>query len=468
VRPRSLERVAAVTGGSVRPPEAAGTVATGVSVNSRQVEPGDLFVALPGERSDGHRYVPDALARGAAGAVVRRGGVRDPVGGPVVEVDDPGRALRALAADERSLLSATVVGITGSTGKTSTKDLSAAVLRRRFRVSASPASFNNEVGLPLTVLRADPEVEVLVCEMGSRGRGHIRLLCEVARPHIGVITNIGVAHLELFGSREALRDAKAELPEALPPDGTAVLNADDPVARTFAERTPARTVVLYGTSPEAQVRATSVRLAPRTGRACFELLTPAGSARVELAVPGEHMVPNALAAAAVGWVLGVSPDDIALGLETATVSSGRMEVAVGPGGVRVVDDSYNANPTSMAAALKAARWMAGDGRCIAVLGPMAELGPISAQEHQRVGELVARLGVEELVAVGPEGRLIARGAEREGVEPDRIHLCEGAEEAAAVARSLARPGDLVLVKASRVVGLERVARALLEAPGERA
>lgn len=455
MRPRTLSEVAAAVGGSVRPETAGAALVRGVAVDTRRVAAGDLFVALPGERADGHAFLEDAFAAGAAGALVATG---RPAGGPAIEVEDPGRALLDLASDERAGLAATVIGITGSTGKTCTKDFVAAVLAADRPVVASPASFNNEVGLPLTLLSAEEGTRAVVCEMGSRGPGHIRLLCDVARPRVGVVTNVGVAHLELFGSREVLRDAKAELPEALPGDGFAVLNEEDPVVRSYAARTRAR-VVRYG-GAEGDVRAELVRLSRDTGAAAFELVTPAGSARVELPVPGEHMVPNALAAAAVGWALGVDPGAIARGLEGARVSGGRMELVEGAAGLRVLNDAYNANPTSVAAALRAARWMAGDATCVAVLGLMAELGPVSAEEHERVGELVARLGIDAVVVVGEDAALIAAGAGREGVEADRIVLCQTPTEAAAAARRFAGAGDLVLVKGSRVARLERVVESL--------
>jgi UDP-N-acetylmuramoyl-tripeptide--D-alanyl-D-alanine ligase len=364
-------------------------------------------------------------------------------------------------------MTATVVGITGSTGKTCTKDLTAAVLGRRLRVVASPASFNNEIGLPLTILSAARDTEAVVCEMGARGRGHIRMLCRVSRPDIGVVTNVGVAHMELFGSPEALREAKAELPESLEPNGTAVLNGDDPVVRTYTRRTRGR-VVLFGRGSDADVRAERVTMDPRTGRASFRLVSPAGVARVTLPVPGEHIVPDALAAAAVGLALEVPIEDIAAGLAGARITGGRMEVLETPDGLRVVNDAYNANPASMAAALKAASWMAGSERCIAVLGPMAELGPVSTAEHDRVGRLLARLRIDVLVTVGTEARLIASGAEREGVEPERIVRCDDVSQAVAAVRSLATAGDLILVKASRVARLERVAEALANTRAEAA
>jgi UDP-N-acetylmuramoyl-tripeptide--D-alanyl-D-alanine ligase len=376
----------------------------------------------------------------------------------VVRVAHTGDALLWLAADERRSMAGHVVGITGSTGKTSVKDLAAAVLATRFRTAASPRSFNTGVGVPLTLLNAPPDAEAVVCEMGSRGPGHIAALCEVARPEVGVVTNVGLAHMEMFRTAEAVADAKAELVEALAGDGVAVLNADDPVVATFGRRTRAR-VLRFGTAEDADVRAEDLTL-DRRGRPSFTLRTPGGTERVELAVPGEHMAWNALAAAAAGTALGLSAGECAAGLKEARVSAWRMEVFDTAAGVTVVNDAYNANPASMAAALKAARWMAGRGRCVAVLGEMAELGPIAAREHARVGELVARLGVEELVVVGENARLIASGAEREGVEPGRISVCDSVEDAIEDVRTLARPGDVVLVKGSRVAGLERVAEAI--------
>ncbi|MFN2589637.1 MAG: UDP-N-acetylmuramoyl-tripeptide--D-alanyl-D-alanine ligase, partial [Actinomycetota bacterium] len=430
----------------------------GISIDSRTVRPGDLFVAVVGDRSDGHRFVRDALDAGAIGALVQRG---VPLGGKahgLVEVDDTRAALLDLARAARSGLTATVVGITGSTGKTCTKDLTAAVLRQRFSVVASPASFNNEVGLPLTILQAADDTEVIVCEMGSRGPGHIRLLCEVARPHIGVVTNVGVAHMELFGSPDILRASKRELPESLPHDGVAILNGDDPVVKEYASHTDAKPL-FFGLSNDADVKAERIAVSRETGRATFHVLTPSGSASVTLPVPGEHMVPNALAAAAVGSALGVTAEETAKGVTRAEISGGRMDVFKAPDGVTVIDDSYNANPTSVAAALKAARWMAGDGRCIAVLGTMAELGPISVEEHGRVGELLVRLGIDVLVTVGEEARVIAAEAEREGLESQHIFPCDHVDEAVTLVRRLVRAGDLVLVKASRAAGLERLAEA---------
>jgi UDP-N-acetylmuramoyl-tripeptide--D-alanyl-D-alanine ligase len=451
MRERTLSEIAARVGGRHEGSDAA---VRGVSTDSREIEPGDLFVAVVGDRADGHGFVAEAVANGAAGALVSR----ESPAVPTVVVPNTGEALLSLARREREEMEATVVGITGSTGKTSVKDLVAAALSSRLEVSASPRSFNTEVGVPVTLLNAPPTAEVVVVEMGSRGPGHVATLCEVARPRIGVVTGVGLAHMEMFGTLDAVADAKAELVEALDESGTAVLNADDAVVRGFAERTMAD-VVLYGVSDDAQVRGEGVEL-DTLGRPSFTLRAPGGEERVELALSGEHMVSNALAATAVGVALGLSVGECAAGLKDARLSPWRMEVFEGAGGIRIVNDAYNANPSSMAAALKASRWMAKDTRSIVVLGEMAELGDHAPVEHERVGELVARLGIDHLIVVGRRAAAIAIGAEREGVEPERIARVGTVDEAVEEVRKLARRGDVVLLKGSRVAGLERAAEAL--------
>ena len=451
MRPRALSDVAPAIDGRLVGRD---VVVSSAETDSRRVRPGSLFFALRGERADGHEHVAAAFAAGAAAAVV----AREVEGGPLVIVADPGVALLALAAAERGAFDGPVVGITGSTGKTSTKDLLAAVLAGRWRVAASPASFNNRVGLPLSILGAPDGTEVLVCELGASAVGEIRLMCGVAHPTVAVVTNVGLAHLGRFGSREKIVRAKAELVEALPDEGVAVLNADDPVVRGYAARTPARSL-LFGTAGDADVRAEDVSLSD-DATASFTLVHGGRRTAVELTVPGEHMVSNALAAAATGIALGLGPDTCAEALRDARVSAWRMETFETIDGVKVLNDAYNANPASMSAALKAARWMSRGGRCIAVLGHMAELGGASMEEHERVGEVVARLGIERLVVVGQEARGIARGATREGVEPEDVVVVGTAAEALAEVRAHARPGDLVVVKGSRVVGLEWLAEAL--------
>jgi UDP-N-acetylmuramoyl-tripeptide--D-alanyl-D-alanine ligase len=449
---RPLSEIAAAVRGTLRGPDA---VVSAVGIDSRAVGPGSLFVAIAGERVDGHDFVANAFERGAVAAVVHR----PEIAGTVIEVPDTGRALRDLAADERGRMrGARVVGITGSNGKTSSKDLAAAVVGTRLRTHASPASFNNEIGLPLTLLGAAPGVEVIVAEMGSRREGDVRLLCDVARPDAMVVTNVGLAHMGIFGSWDAIVRAGAEAVEWLGADGTAILNADDPVARSYADGSDAN-VITFGVDPGADVRAEDVELAA-DARATFTLYSAGEREPVALAVPGEHMVSNALAAAAVGRWAGLTLAECAAALKGAGVARWRMETFTGASGIVVVNDAYNANPESMAAALKAARWIAQGTRLAAVLGPMAELGPIAFEEHERLGELVVRIGVERLVTVGDEARAIARAAIREGQLPEDVATYDDPMGAADDVRAWANPGDVVLVKGSRVAGLERAADAL--------
>jgi UDP-N-acetylmuramoyl-tripeptide--D-alanyl-D-alanine ligase len=452
MRPRLLSDVARAVKGRLRGSDA---IVTTVVIDSREAGPGSLFFAMPGERRDGHDFVMDALSRGAAGTVVHR-----PVPAePAVEVADPSEALLALAADERARMpDATLIGITGANGKTSTKDLAASILSTGFLTHASPGSFNNEIGLPLTLLGAPEGVEVVLAEMGARRRGDHVQLCRVARPDAVVVTNIGVAHMEVFGSWKAIVEASAEPVEALADVGTAILNADDTVVGELAGRTGAR-VITFGLKKDANVRAEDVVL-DEEGRAGFDLMVGDQRERAELVVPGEHMVSNALAAAACGIALGLSAAECAAGLKGVGVSRWRMESFTTQDGVRVVNDAYNANPESMAAGLRAARWMARGRRLAAVLGHMAELGAISSDEHDRLGELVVRLGVDRLVTVGPVARSVAGAALREGAIPESVVSVDTPAEAADDVRAWARAGDVVLVKGSRVAGLERVAEAL--------
>jgi UDP-N-acetylmuramoyl-tripeptide--D-alanyl-D-alanine ligase len=432
-------------------------VVTSVTVDSRDTQPGALFVALEGERTDGHAHVERALAAGASAAVVRSdaGAAR----GPTLRVDDTGPVLLRLAeAERRDMANVLVVGVTGANGKTTTKDMTHAVLSTRLRTHASPASYNNEVGVPLTILGAPPGIEALVVEMGARRLGDHELLSRVVRPDVVVVTNVGVAHMAIFGSWAAIVRSSAEPVDALERGGVAVLNGDDPVVRGFRARTAARTV-LFGTSTDADVRAGAVRL-DDLGHASFELAVGDHRESITLAIPGEHMVSNALAAAAAGTAVGISPAECAAGLKAAPVSPWRMETFTSRDGLLVVNDAYNANPESVAAGLKAARWMARGRRLIAVLGHMAELGTVSLEEHERVGGLAARLGVTRLVAVGDGARPIAAAAVREGLGPEDVATVETPEGAADLVRSWGRAGDVVYLKGSRIAGLERTAEAL--------
>jgi UDP-N-acetylmuramoyl-tripeptide--D-alanyl-D-alanine ligase len=448
---RALSTIAREVGGRL---DGADVEITHVVTDSRNAGPGALFVALRGEHADGARFVPDAFRAGAAAVMVPDGVVAP---GPSVAVPSTGNALLRLGGAERAHI-ARCVGVTGANGKTSTKDMIASVVSRRHRTHASPNSFNNEIGVPMTLLGAPPGTEVIVAELGARRKGDVAMLCDIARPGIVVVTNVGVAHLEVFGSWEAIVEASAEPVDAVPPDGWAVLNADDPVVAGMGSRC-AGSVMTFAAHAEADVRASGVAI-DDDGLASFDVIAGEERASVTLAVPGEHMVPNALAAVAVGRILGVPLETCAAALGTATVSHWRMETFTTGEGVRVINDAYNANPESMAAALKAARVMARETRLIAVLGHMAELGPIAGEEHERLGDLAARLRIDRVVAVGPLAEPIAVAALREGVEPDNVAAYDDPADALADVRAHARAGDVVLVKGSRVAGLEVLAEAL--------
>lgn len=454
----SLAEIAEVVGGQTHDiPDPSVQVTGPVVRDSREVEPGSLFVAFVGERVDGHDFAAAVVEAGAAALLASR-----PVGVPAIVVDDVQAALGALARHVVQKLGTTLVALTGSAGKTSTKDLVAQVLQRKAPTVWTPGSLNNEIGLPLTALSATEETRFLVLEMGARGIGHIRYLADLTPPKIGLVLNVGTAHIGEFGGREQIAQAKGELVETLPEDGAAILNADDPLVRAMASRTKAK-VVLFGESGEADVRAENVTLTD-AGQPVFRLHTPSGASDVTMRLYGEHHVSNALAAAAVAHELGMSAEEIATALsEAGSLSRWRMEVTERPDGVTVVNDAYNANPESMRAALRALAAMGKGRRTWAVLGKMAELGDESLAEHDAVGRLAVRLNVGKLVAVGGrEASWLQLGAYNEGSwGEESVHVSD-AQAAVDLLRSQLRPGDVVLVKASRSVGLESVAQALLD------
>lgn len=445
-----LEEAARVCGG--RAAAEARAELTGVSVDSRRVRPGDLFVALRGEVLDGHDFVVAALRAGAAAAMVSRPVPGAP--GPLLVVGDPLAALARLAAWVRDAVDPLVVGVTGSTGKTSTKDLLAAVARRKYRTVASERSYNNELGVPLTILSATEGTEAVVCELGARGPRQIAALCEWVRPQVGVVTNVGVTHHEQFGSQAAIGDAKGELVRALPEGGTAVLNADDPLVAGMARETRAE-VLTFGSAPGAWMRVDRLRL-DRLGRPAFRLLSEGRGIEVELEVSGAHQAANAAAAAAAGRALGLSLDECAAGLSEARASPWRMEVT-DAGGIVVVNDAYNASPTSVESALRTCAAMVPEGgRLVALLGYMAELGELEEVEHARAGRLAASLA-HRLVVVGERARWIAEGARAAGLR--EVAVVPDPAAALDVLSDL-RQGDVLLVKASRVAGLESLAGAV--------
>ncbi len=455
---------------------------SGLAVDSRLVGPGSLFVALPGERVDGHEHVAGAFAAGAIAALTAR-----PVPGatgPCLIVPDPLPALGRIARDQvdRGLACGLrVVAVTGSQGKTSTKDLLAQVLEAAGPTVAPHGNFNNEVGLPLTVARIGPDTRYLVAEMGARGIGHIAYLCAIAPPEIGIVLNVGTAHLGEFGSVEAIAVAKGELVESLPGTGVAVLNADDPRAWAMGSRTTAVVVgfSVAGPTPGPGVWSSDVRVRA-DGCATFRLHSsldssrPDAEAEVELQVAGRHQVGNALAVAAAALALGLSLTQIGAGLSGARARSRwRMEMHRRPGGGLVVNDAYNANPESMRAALDtlAELGRAAGAATWAVLGDMLELGSGAEEEHRVLGRYVAASGVTRLVVLGEYAEAIAAGA-REGAGEraggPRIDVVAGRDEAVAKVVSALGPSDVVLVKASRGLALETVAEQIGAAdPGHR-
>ncbi|MEU8085051.1 UDP-N-acetylmuramoyl-tripeptide--D-alanyl-D-alanine ligase [Micromonospora sp. NPDC049101] len=441
----SLADVAAAVDGRLVGADPTATVTGSVEFDSRKVGPGSLFVAFPGEKVDGHDYATTAVQAGAVAVL----GSREVPGVPMVLVDDALTAMGRLArAVVDRLPGLTVVGVTGSSGKTTTKDLIGQLTTRLGATVAPPGSFNNELGHPYTALRAGPDTRYLVMEKGARGIGHVRYLCELVPPRISVVLNVGTSHIGEFGSQEAIAQAKGELVEALPPDGLAVLNADDPRVDAMASRTRAR-VVRYGEAPDADVRAEDVTLDER-GRASYTLVTPEGRAPVRLGLTGRHQVGNTLAAAAVARELGLPLAELAPALgELTLISTRRMDVFDRPDGVTVIDDSYNANPASMAVAVRALASIGQGRRTVAVLGYMAELGPFEYDGHAEVGRLAAELGVDRLLVVGEPAAPIHEGATAVANWGGESVLLTDQAAAVEVLRGELRPGDVVLVKGSR-------------------
>lgn len=449
--------------------------------DSREVEPGMLFVALAGERTDGHEFLLDVIARGALGALVSRAEVEaraaalapsrrpwaliDPVTGEglaetqpdtclLIAVDDPLMAVQRLAAYHRRQLTPTVVGITGSVGKTSTKEVTAAVLSRRFSTLKSKRSFNSEATLPTSLLRVRPDHEVAVLEMGMWAPGEIRFLASLARPQIGVVTNVGPSHLERMGTIEAIQNAKSELPESLPADGWAVLNADDPRVLAMAERTHAQ-VFTYGTTPAATLWADQIVSYGLDG---IGMCAHYRGVEVPLRLPlvGHHSVYLALAAASVGLILGMAWGEILAGLRDPEAQP-RIRTLPGPHGATLIDDTYNAAPLSVLSALGLLAET--PGRRVAILGDMLELGSAAEEGHRQVGRRAAEVA-RLLITVGPQAAWIAEAARAAGMPAGQVIACATREEAEAAARPLLQAGDHVLIKASRGIELEHLVAAL--------
>lgn len=481
--PLDLPTLARYAGGTLRGGGDPTQTAREISTDSRTLAPGDLFLALRGERFDGHAYIAQIAAQGAVGAVVAHDylaasnqSANVPANFAWIEVNDTLEAYQQIAAHYRRerLAALRVVGITGSNGKTSTKDFTAAVLGRRFRVLKTEGNLNNHVGVPRMVLRAGSAAtsssgenqghEVAVLEMGMNHPGEITPLARIARPDVAIITNIGTAHLEFMGTRAAIAQEKGALAEAVGPAGTVILPAADEFTPAIAARTPATVVTVgLGGGSRGDLRAEDVQADPTSGGTRFTLLDARTGERApaSLAVPGEHMVVNALLAAAAGWAFGLSLAECAVGLGEARLTKGRLERKT-LGGLHFLDDSYNANPDSMVAALRTLTRLpvAKGARRLAVLGRMGELGDAAADGYRQVGEATADEGLDALVTVGPEAAAIGTAARARGLRA--VHAAGTTTEAATLLRSLARPGDLILLKGSRSAAMENVLRALEE------
>lgn len=452
MNPLSLGQIAELARGSLTTGDAAAMISR-ISTDSRTLQAGDLFVPLRGDNFDGHKFIQQASERGAAGAMVEENWKgTTPANFALIRVPDTLAGYQTLASNYRASLPLKVIAITGSNGKTSTKDFVAATLTRRFRVTKTEGNFNNHVGLPQTMLAANLEDEIAVWEIGMNHPGEIAALAKLAAPDVAIITNVGIAHIEFMGSREAIAEEKGALAEAVDANGTVILNAEDAFSEEIAKRTRAK-IVLAGVE-NGSVRASDVRQSA-TGSE-FTILEGAHRCRAQLPVPGVHMVQNAMLAVAAGRAFGLSLEECAAGLASTPLTKARLQIKE-INGIQFIDDSYNANPDSMKAALRTLIELDADGRRIAVLGEMGELGEESERGHREVGEAAAALKVDELIAVGATGAAIARAAQKAGL--GNCVAVDSPEKAAELLGEKASPGDLILVKGSRTARMERVLEA---------
>ena len=447
--PLPISRVAEFAGGILSKKDVDLTVER-ISTDSRTLRAGDLFVALRGENFDGHKFIEDVAKGRAAGAIVEKkwtGKIDKKF--PLIRVRDTLIAYQELAANYRKSLPLKVLAITGSNGKTSTKDFVAAALARRYRVTKTEGNFNNHVGLPRTILEASSKDEIAVWEIGMNHPGEIAALARLAAPDAAIITNVGIAHIEFMGTREAIAAEKGALAEAVGSEGTVILNGDDPFSEQIAARTNGK--IIFSGIEKGSVRATEIRQSASGSE--FTILEGAHRCRAQLPVPGLHMVQNAVLAVAAGRLFGLSLEECAAGLASAPLAKARLQIKT-IHGVQFIDDSYNANPDSMKAALRTLVELDVDGRRIAILGEMGELGEESERGHREVGECAALLAIDQLITIGEAGGKIARAAQNAGLE--NTVAVASTSEAAELLAEKASPGDLVLVKGSRSARTERV------------
>jgi UDP-N-acetylmuramoyl-tripeptide--D-alanyl-D-alanine ligase len=453
----TLSQIATFAGGTLASGDGNASVSR-VSTDSRTLQPGDLFVPLRGGNFDGHKFVAQAVERGAAGAMVEEkwdGTVPADFG--LIRAGDTLVAYQTLAANYRASLPIKVIAITGSNGKTSTKDFVAATLAKKFRVTKTEGNFNNHVGLPQTILAANRDDQIAVWEIGMNHPGEIAALAKLAVPDAAIITNIGIAHIEFMGSREAIAKEKGALAEAVSSTGTVILNADDPFSEGIAKRTKAK-IILAGIE-NGLIRASDI--SQNSTGSEFTILEGAHRCRAQLPVPGIHMVQNAMLAVAAGRLFGLSLEECAVGLASTPLTKARLQIRE-IDGIEFIDDSYNANPDSMKAALRTLVELETEGRRIAVLGEMGELGAESERGHSEVGEAAATLRIDELIAVGGAGAAIARAARKAGLE--NSIAVDSVTDAAQRLGESTMPGDLVLVKGSRAARMERVLEEFAKRP----
>ena len=449
MNPLSLSQIAKFAGASLSSGDG-NVMIDRLSTDSRTLKAGELFVALRGENFDGHNFVESAAKAGAAGAIVEsnwKGQV--PKNFALIRTKDTLQAYQQIAGSYRKSLALKVIAITGSNGKTSTKDFTASVLGRRFRVTKTEGNFNNHVGLPRTILEAASQDEVAVWEIGMNHPGEVAALSKIAAPDAAIITNIGVAHIEFMGSREAIAREKGALAESVGPEGTVILNADDPFSEGIAAHPRAK--VIFAGTKGGTVRA--IEISQSADGSEFTILEGAHRCRAQLPVPGLHMVQNALLAVAAGRAFGLSIEECAAGLATAPLAKARLQIKE-IGGVQFLDDSYNANPDSMKAALRTLVELDADGKRIAVLGEMRELGDESERGHREVGETAAALKIDQLIAIGNVAATIADGARHAGLR--KTNVVSSTLEAADFLNEIAAPGDLILIKGSRAARTEEV------------
>ena len=447
MKPISIQDILLATGGTLLSGDANQSI-TSVCTDTRNITPGSLFVPLTGENFDAHKFIPDALSGGCAASLTAKKEVSSDK--PLIFVSDTRRALADLARFYRSLFQIPVVAITGSVGKTTAKELTAAVLSTKLNVLKTAGNFNNEIGLPLTLFRLEDEHEAAITEMGMSGFGEIDLLAGIAKPDIGLVTNIGMSHIEMLGSQENIYKAKAELFPHINPEGTVILNGDDPILSAHRKDISQKTIAV-GLSEGCDMTATDIK--PKTDSLSFTIVYKSEKVPVTLAFPGEHNVTNALLACATGVCLGISMQDAAKGLGAYIPSDRRMQL-IDCDGITIINDCYNAAPASMEAGIKVL--CSYSGRKIAVLGDIKELGDYAESAHKGVGEFAGKAGIDALFTLGDNAKWIAEGAKSVGMSPDSVFSFDDIDSLNKSLDAFIKKGDTVLVKASRAMALERV------------